>query len=912
MRLLSEAWINRREFLKKTALAGGAGMVNGAFAASGRSVSIIRTPSDPVAAPAPVEWAVQELKRSLAARGVAVLFHQSIEQAAAGDLCILVSGAAAGQAPEILEKSGVRAATAPESLALVSGKAAGQPLLLASGADARGLVYALLEFADRVNYADDPFEALEVPTPIIERPANVVRSVDRCFVSDVEDKPWYNDRSMWPPYLTMLATQRFNRFTLSFGIGYDYPHRVTDAYFYFAYPFLLAVPGYNVRAVGLADEERDHNLEMLRWISDQAAARGLDFHLGLWTHAYEWPKGSDPNYTIEGLTPETHAPYCRDALRALLEACPSITGLAFRVHGESGIPEGNQSFWPTVFEAIKQSGRQIEINMHAKGMSQPMIDRALAVGVPVTISPKYWAEHNGLPYQPASIRQIEMPPLDQKAEGFFALSSGARRILRYGYGDLLKRDRRYGIIVRIWPGTQRCLLWGDPVMAAADARTASFCGAQGMDLFEPLSFKGRHGSGLPGGRCAYADDSLTPRYDWEKFLYSYRVWGRHLYNSDTPPDTYRRFLRKQFRAASSATEEALGNASRILPLVLAARGLSGANNNYWPEIYTNMPIVDETKNHLYRDTMPPKTFANVSSFDPEMFAQINDFAKALLEGNPLAKYAPPEVAAWLEGFAEAADQSLAAAKARSSDPRAPEFRRMAVDVAIQSALGQFFAWQLRSGTLYALYEQSGDMTALEEALGAYRRARVHWADAANQAKGVYLADITYGSVTNLRGSWQDRLPAIDDDIRDMENRLVKAKEAAVSSESTNREKVRNAIHEVLSPPMRPSLPCRHASPAHFEAGQPLPVELSVEPRKGFEGITVSLVFRHVNQGEYYQRQEMQAQLNRHTALIPGSYTQSPYALQYFFELRTGGGWAWLYPGLGEHLSSQPYFIVEQA
>ena len=45
-----------------------------------------------------------------------------------------------------------------------------------------------------------------------ERPANVIRSVTRLFTSDVEDKPWYNDREMWPQYLSMLAAQRFNRF----------------------------------------------------------------------------------------------------------------------------------------------------------------------------------------------------------------------------------------------------------------------------------------------------------------------------------------------------------------------------------------------------------------------------------------------------------------------------------------------------------------------------------------------------------------------------------------------------------------------------------------------------------------------------------------------------------------------------
>ena len=76
-----------------------------------------------------------------------------------------------------------------------------------------------------------------------------------------------------------------------------------------------------------------------------------------------------------------------------------------------------------------------------------------------------------------------------------ALSSGSRSFTRYGYADLLREDRRYGIIHRIWPGTHRLLLWGDPVTAAAYSRAFSFCGSEGADLMEPLSFMGRRGSG---------------------------------------------------------------------------------------------------------------------------------------------------------------------------------------------------------------------------------------------------------------------------------------------------------------------------------------------------------------------------------------------------------------------------------
>ena len=142
--------------------------------------------------------------------------------------------------------------------------------------------------------------------PLIEQPANEIRSLTRLFVSEIEDKPWFNDREMWPRYLTMVATQRFNRFNLALGIGYDFINHVTDAYFLFAYPFLLSVPGYNVRVPQLPATERDSNLKMLQFISEETVARGLQFQLGIWMHGYEWIDSPNPNYTIEGLTKENH------------------------------------------------------------------------------------------------------------------------------------------------------------------------------------------------------------------------------------------------------------------------------------------------------------------------------------------------------------------------------------------------------------------------------------------------------------------------------------------------------------------------------------------------------------------------------------------------------------------------------
>ncbi len=895
--------INRRAFLKQTGAAAGLGWAESLAAVQRRGVSIVIPSDDLVASSGPARWAAGELEQALAARGISARILPSLESAPAGDLALLAAGAGTPAAREILRSAHASLPEVSEALVLAPGKTRGKPVLLACGGDARGVVYALLELAERARYATDPRAALELRGPLVERPANVIRSIARCFQSDIEDKPWFWDRAMWGAYLSMLAANRFNRFSLTLGLGYNFPRNVRDVYFYFAYPFLVSV--HNVRVAGLPDAERERNLETLRFIGQEAVKRGLQFQLGLWTHAYRWVDSPHANYTIEGLTPENHVAYCRDALEELLRACPAISGVTFRVHGESGVPEGSYSFWQTVFDGIVRCGRRVEIDMHAKGMDQKMIDVALATGMPVNISPKYWAEHMGLPYHQASIRELERAARDQ-GEGPFTLSSGSRRFLRYGYGDLLKEDRPYGILHRIWPGTQRVLLWGDPAMAAGYGRHSSFCGSLGVELCEPLSFKGRIGSGVPGGRCAYSDTSLNPRHDWEKYLYTYTVWGRLIYNPEADPETWRRRLRQEFGPGAQPAEAALAHASRILPLVTTTHGVSGSNNTYWPEVYTNMPIVDPERPHPYRDTPNPRRFGAVSPFDPQLFSRVDDFARELLEGRRSGKHSPVEVAQWLEDCATEAAKHLQEAASHAAASRSPEFRRWAVDTSIQSGLGRFYAGKLRSALLWALYERSDDPAALEEALKIYRAARSAWAELAERARGVYAGDITYGFSPHLRGHWLDRLPAIDLDIADMARRLEKAQEKGTTP--ADRERVRRAIREVLARPSHPSVACGHTPRLRFRPGEPLPIELSAE---GTKELSIRLHYRHVNQAEVWREEPIEGRENRFRAVILGDYTLSPYPVQYYFELREGQA-AWLYPGLEPTLANQPYFVVRRA
>src|SRR5271156_1699631 len=441
--------MQRRAFLKLTGAMAALRLTPHALALPSRRISVIVDGNDSIASSDPVKSAAGRLRNSLVNKGFLCDIVTSPEQVQGATFLIAVAGAGSSLARNFPQAGA--APSNPESIRLAPGHLAETPATLVSASGPRGFIYGLLELAERVQFQTDAVAALHLSQSIEEEPANEIRSIARSFCSEVEDKAWYYDQDFWRGYLDLLVASRFNRFNFTFGVGYDFPRGVTGDYLHFPYPYLVDVPGYDVRVVRLGSEtgeqnlapftasERAKNLAMLRFIAAETGARGLQFQLGIWTHAYEWTDSPHAHHRIEGLTAENHAAYSRDALAILLKECPQIQGLTLRVHGESGIPEGSYPFWKTLFEAISGAGREIEIDMHAKGVNQTMIDIAAATGMPVKLGAKYSAEHQSLGYQQADIRALEIPHanLTKTESAQFSLSSGSRLFTRYGYGDFL-------------------------------------------------------------------------------------------------------------------------------------------------------------------------------------------------------------------------------------------------------------------------------------------------------------------------------------------------------------------------------------------------------------------------------------------------------------------------------------------
>ncbi|MBO1005077.1 hypothetical protein [Pseudogracilibacillus auburnensis] len=868
-----------------------------------KKITIFRNNQEPITTQEQVDWAVNHFINSLESNGFVVDHCLTQKEKRANDAKLFIRIDGPKNTKSLLGEN----LETPESflIKLIESNDGYQQLWV-TGADVRGLVYALLELSDIFKFSTDPLDYLLNIGIIKESPINQVRSIKRTFVNEIDDKKWFYSKSFWQEYLTELASQRFNRFSLAFGMGYDLGHDpdIIDFYLCFAYPFLVSVPEYSVKVAGLSDSEREKNLEILRFIGKEAKIRGLDFYVGLWTHAFEPQDSPNVRYKIKGIDREIHAQYCQDALKTLLIECPEIDGLTIRVHYESGIPEPAHLFWKVVLKGAALCGREIKLDLHSKGIDDDMIKVAEENDVPFSISPKFWAEHMGLPYHQTEIRETELPLQPNPEAGNMVITTTSRRFTRYGYADFLKVNRKYDVFYRIWPGTQRVLLWGDPEIAAGYGRTGTFGEAKGIEVMEPLSFKSRKTSETPTERDPYLDESLRlEQNEWKKYLYTYRLWGRLLYNPDANPETWQRYLRSQFGMSADSLEKSLKFASKILPLITVAHSPSVANNIYWPEIYSNIFIVDvDDKPEYHTDGRTPPIFNEVSPLDPGLFYRINEFVDDVLQNTKSGKISPINVAEQLEYLSLQAKKYLYEAKSKIDDQNDITFRRWIIDIEAQIGIGLFFSYKFRAGTAYAFFERIGDARLLQIALKYYKYAKNSWEQLVIGTSDVYTDDITFGYKPYMRGHWADRMEEIEEDLQNMENK------SSVVKKDVSDTEIEKIMKWLYSKPFEYKFDFKHIPPKYFKSGKEIQISIELPSTTTFN---VLLKYRYANQAEQYKSIKMNYNGERFMANIPASYTSGQYPIIYLFEIENESNEKMLYPGFDRNLSNQPYYVVSK-
>jgi hypothetical protein len=659
--------------------------VSWALSAAAQTVAIVT--DGPLEGPA--RHGLVKLEEALRTRGVTV--GQGRDPAAPGAFVVL-AGVRSTNGAATAALGALRAPLPERAEALTirrDGKYAGKPALIVVGSDSTGLMYALLDVADRVGWTARPAEPFAAVRDVSEAPFLATRAVSMYTMNRAYFESRLYDQRFWTRYFDTLAADRFNQFVIS--AGYE-----NGGFLGPIYPYLLDVPGFpQVKMEGLTADQQARNLAAFKTMIRLAHERGIKVILGGWDHIdraavpnlFQRP-GAEPLNPSEqeiarariarqqipgfvpkvtGLTPDNLLAYTNAALVQLCKVLPEFDGFQIRMHNEAGLrADAMPSFWHGVFGALQ--GLKKPVDLRAKGVDPAIIQDAVDQGLKPTVNTKFWMEQVGLPFHPTHINK------------------GNQQDQRHGYADLLKYPQTYKMTWQLWTGgTNRLLLWGDPDYVRRYSESARLYDSDSMEVNETGATK-MHGEAHDAAPIPILTEPYrTYDYEFERYWHFYRTWGRLTYNPQAAPDVWEHeFVRRFGAQAGPHVMRGLHLASQVLPRVVAASYLyvHFPTTNGWPE--------------MQRQGSLPVYAAQDEGSDIQQFMNVSDAAKSILEGTDTAMRRPEETSRWFAQTSDGILRELAQAEKTVGPQRSGEFQATAADLRILAGIARYHStrWQV--------------------------------------------------------------------------------------------------------------------------------------------------------------------------------------------------------------------------
>lgn len=803
----------------------------------------------------PARYGIGRLEQALAAKRRTVVHPRTGEQSQA-DFYVL-AGLAKG---------------APQSLSIRRSQYQGKPAVILSGGDARGLMYAALDTADRVRWntkVEDPFARVR---EVSEEPYLVERGVSIYTMQRAYFESRLYDEKYWERYFDLLASSRINNFIVIFGYengGFMAP----------LYPYFFNLPEYpGVELVGITPAQQARNTAAFKAMMRIAHERGIDVTAGIWDHIYRGgvQGGGIPGAAenagkrvpglVWGVSADNLAGYTKAALRRFLNVFPELDAIQFRMHDESGLKrEEMAGFWHEVFSFIKAERPNMRIDLRAKDLPDAVINDALEQGLQARVNTKYWMEQLGLPFHPTHV------------------NTQNQHDRRHGYADLLRYPQRYRVQWQVWTGgTTRLLLWGDPEYVRRFAASARLYDGNSFEMNEMLATRmlGEPHDEKPipilNARYRYYE------YEFERYWAFYRIWGKLTYDPRTGPEAWQSEFEARFGPEAGVhVMKALEAGSRVLPRIVAAAYR-----------YQYFPTTRGWAEMNHQDSLPK--FAMAENSDIQQFENPRDEARSVLQDADTPMRRPQETSRWFAQTASEISSELTLAEKAAGATSGNEFFSTTTDLKILAGLARYYAARLPAAVAYNVYKESGNTTAFDEAIAGEKRAVEAWRGIVAAAGDVYNDHLPFGArAAGFRQHWREELALLEQDFA-----MLEAERAKVQTRPGRKLAARDPNRKA---PVVSLIP-----PSAAEPGRDLQITAKVIASEDVKWIR--LRYRHVTQYEDYQTAEMalDAKSGLYKAAIPAAFIDPKWDLMYFVEAVGKNGAGRMYPDLEREM---PYVIV---
>ena len=580
-------------------------------------------------------------------------------------------------------------------------------VIVIKGGDDRGLIYGSLTLAQLI-ISGTP---LEKTLPAHDQPHFPFRAIKF-------DLPWDSyrhsyaldqhyatcrDTLFWKAFLDMMSDDRFNVLTL-YNL-HPYPYMIRARNFPEACPF--------------ADSELKEWQTLFHSIFRMAKERGIETYLVPFnifvSPAFAKAHGVALNnlqhhFFVDGDTSEIVRRYTRESVTQVLQEYPGLTGFGLTLgEGMGGMTPQQREDWmkETIIAGMRAAGRKTKLIHRIPFSSGTGSYSVTSVGTE-QLTRKAIDEEGHLDF-------LE-PPIWADLKYNWSHAHSTTRLIKVHGGKLTDTyfnppPAAYKIV---WTARNEdffCLRWGSPdfIRKHINANSQPYIGGYtiGSETY------------IPANDYFTKPDLMAPtewKYAFQRQWLFYMLWGRLLYDNETPNSVFRREFVRRYGKQAAPLLNAYELVSRT-PLRLASYFDFSWDFSLYSEGFLALDTATKSVDYISVDRLINHPVTDSA------YVSVKEYVDNLMAHKRISgRITPLQLASNLEHDCTAAADSIRYIP--FGDSKA--FMYELTDVQAWSWLGLHFAHQLRGAVALELFRRTGDTVEQKKAIRYLEKALKDW------------------------------------------------------------------------------------------------------------------------------------------------------------------------------------------